>query len=69
MEEETTPWDELGISQDDYMYALKKVQHAEIEAEDLAGLIKMIFPNDPLSQAYAYAIHMVASEWADEDEE
>lgn len=68
MEEETTPWDELGISEDDYVYALKKVQHAEVEAEDLAGLIKMIFPDNPLNQAYAYALHMTASQWEEEEE-
>lgn len=67
MEQETTPWDELGIAEDDYVYALKKVRHAEVEAEDLAGLIKMIFPENPLNQALVYALHMTASEWEEEE--
>ena len=54
MDDEMTPWDALGVTEDDYNYALKKVKHAEIEAEDLASLVKMVFPENAMHQAMDY---------------
>ena len=60
----------FGLTEAQLDEVYKKVKHAEIDAQDLIQLIKLVFPGSPEAQARAFFLHDLTTEWAeDEDEE